>query len=395
MGPMAIDGTATDNTGVTGVKYSVQHQRSAQWWTGSAWSTTQTWFNATRRQPGCHQHRLERVVHASERRSLLHLRGCDRRLGATRTRRRPTPTSPPSWPSPDTTPANGTITTPKANQVLPLGQLTFTGRATDDTGVGWADVAIQNRDTGLWWNDVSDVWGPFTWNNGESTPATRWASPTAWSYAYDPPAAGNYRVGVRARDNDGRVDATPAWVNFSVAAVLNEEPARNSPVDGSRPGARGPTLLPGHPSPGRLFSWLAHSPRSRLWHWRRSSCSAQRPRPPAGRRPAAPPAKVTVTIKAEGTDLSGSEERRNRPSCAAERTVIVFRQQGARGGGNDERFAMDTTDKQNGKWVWSTGNTGTEGSSTRRSGRSRAARRTPARRSARPATPEAAPLRRR
>ena len=45
-------GTATDNTGVTAVKYSVQHQRSAQWWTGSAWSTTQTWFNATVATPG-------------------------------------------------------------------------------------------------------------------------------------------------------------------------------------------------------------------------------------------------------------------------------------------------------------------------------------------------------
>ena len=83
--------------------------------------------------------------------------------------------------------------------------------------MGWADVSIQNRDTGLWWNDISHAWGPFSWNNGESTAATRWASPTAWSYTYDPPAAGNYRVGVRARDNFGNTDATPAWVNFSVS----------------------------------------------------------------------------------------------------------------------------------------------------------------------------------
>ena len=52
VGPIALSGTATDNSGVSGVKYSVQHQRSAQWWTGSAWSTTQTWFNATVASPG-------------------------------------------------------------------------------------------------------------------------------------------------------------------------------------------------------------------------------------------------------------------------------------------------------------------------------------------------------
>ena len=75
----------------------------------------------------------------------------------------------------------------------------------------------------------------------------------------------------------------------------------------------------------------------------------------------APPASVTVTIKAEGTDLSGQVKSAKPQRCAADRTVIVFRQRGARGGGDDERFAMDTTDEQNGKFVWSTGNTGTEG----------------------------------
>lgn len=71
-------------------------------------------------------------------------------------------------------------------------------------------------------------------------------------------------------------------------------------------------------------------------------------------------ARVTVTIKAEGTDLSG---RVSSPmdTCAAERKVVVYKQKGARGGGDDKRFATDTAGEQNGKWVWSTGNTGTEG----------------------------------
>jgi hypothetical protein len=77
--------------------------------------------------------------------------------------------------------------------------------------------------------------------------------------------------------------------------------------------------------------------------------------------PLAPPANVTVTIQAEGTDLSGKVLSPRPRKCAAERKVIVIRQRGTRGGGDDERFAMDVTDRQNGVWVWSTGNTGTEG----------------------------------
>jgi hypothetical protein len=75
---------------------------------------------------------------------------------------------------------------------------------------------------------------------------------------------------------------------------------------------------------------------------------------------AASKAPVTVTIKAEGTDMSGSVKSAQRV-CAADRTVVVFKQKGSRGGGDDVRFASDTTDLQGTKYVWSTGNTGTEG----------------------------------
>ena len=73
------------------------------------------------------------------------------------------------------------------------------------------------------------------------------------------------------------------------------------------------------------------------------------------------PAATKVTIKAEGTDLSGRVASPRPARCAAERKVVVFKQRGARGGGDDERFASDTTDEQGGVWVWSTGTTGTEG----------------------------------
>lgn len=76
---------------------------------------------------------------------------------------------------------------------------------------------------------------------------------------------------------------------------------------------------------------------------------------------AAPKASVTVTITAENTDMSGVVKSSNPALCAADRKVVVWKQKGERGGGDDTRFASDTTDLQNGKYVWSTGNTGTAG----------------------------------
>jgi len=72
---------------------------------------------------------------------------------------------------------------------------------------------------------------------------------------------------------------------------------------------------------------------------------------------AAAPASVTVTIQAEGTDLFGKVSS-TRAVCKADRNVIVLKQVGTRGGGDDIRFAMDTSDSDG---DWNTGNTGTEG----------------------------------
>jgi hypothetical protein len=68
----------------------------------------------------------------------------------------------------------------------------------------------------------------------------------------------------------------------------------------------------------------------------------------------------TVTIAAEGVDLHGVLKS-DRAACMVDRLVIVFKQHGTRGGGDDTRFAHDTTELVDGHGVWSTGNTGTEG----------------------------------
>ena len=72
---------------------------------------------------------------------------------------------------------------------------------------------------------------------------------------------------------------------------------------------------------------------------------------------AAPKAPVTVTIKAEGTDMSGEVKSSKPGLCANNRTVKVFivLEDGP------HLFASDTTGKQGNKYTWSTGNTGTPG----------------------------------
>ncbi|KAA1418738.1 hypothetical protein F0U44_09605 [Nocardioides humilatus] len=72
---------------------------------------------------------------------------------------------------------------------------------------------------------------------------------------------------------------------------------------------------------------------------------------------AAPTIPSTVTIQAEGTDLFGNVSSTN-SSCEPNRAVIVYKVVGTRGGGDDIRFAMDTSDDDG---DWNTGNTGTAG----------------------------------
>lgn len=72
---------------------------------------------------------------------------------------------------------------------------------------------------------------------------------------------------------------------------------------------------------------------------------------------AATRADVTVTIKAEGTDMSGLVKSTRPKRCAANRTVKVFKLVD----GVPHLWATDTTELQDGRYVWSTGNTGAPG----------------------------------
>jgi hypothetical protein len=87
-----------------------------------------------------------------------------------------------------------------------------------------------------------------------------------------------------------------------------------------------------------------------------------------GNADAATRAKTTLTIKAEGVDLSGTVKSQ-RLSCLGERKVRVYKQVGAeQNPQTDPVIASDISERQGDHGVWSTGNTGQAGKFYARTG---------------------------
>src|SRR5215213_3229277 len=87
-----------------------------------------------------------------------------------------------------------------------------------------------------------------------------------------------------------------------------------------------------------------------------------------GNADAATKAKTTLTIKAEGIDLSGTVESK-RLSCLGNRKVKVYKQVGTeQSPKTDPVVASDTSERQGTIGVWSTGNTGKSGKFYARTG---------------------------
>jgi hypothetical protein len=76
---------------------------------------------------------------------------------------------------------------------------------------------------------------------------------------------------------------------------------------------------------------------------------------------AATKARTTLTIQAEGVDLSG-KVKSTKLSCLGNRTVKVYKQKGTeQRPATDPVIASDTSERVGSVGVWSTGNTGMEG----------------------------------
>ncbi|MBA3529119.1 MAG: hypothetical protein H0T91_07415, partial [Propionibacteriaceae bacterium] len=76
---------------------------------------------------------------------------------------------------------------------------------------------------------------------------------------------------------------------------------------------------------------------------------------------AAGAAKTTLTIRAQGLDLSGTVQS-SRGSCLGDRNIKLYKQQGQEQRPNtDPLIATDTSERQGNRGEWSTGNTGMRG----------------------------------
>ncbi len=74
------------------------------------------------------------------------------------------------------------------------------------------------------------------------------------------------------------------------------------------------------------------------------------------------PARTTVSIRAQGVDLSGYVSSSNPQRCANNRVVTVYRQRGRRQNRRiDARIGSDNASLTGNRYQWSTGNTGISG----------------------------------
>jgi hypothetical protein len=81
-----------------------------------------------------------------------------------------------------------------------------------------------------------------------------------------------------------------------------------------------------------------------------------------GTATAATKASTTVTIKAEGSDYSGTVKSSKLKKCADGRKVVLFKQKGAKQDPkNDKKIGSDTANLMGNKAFWSTGNSGIYG----------------------------------
>jgi tripartite motif-containing protein 71 len=99
---------------------------------------------------------------------------------------------------PETNKPTGVIQVPSTGQVLPGPTVTFSGTASDDTGLGIVQVAIKNPSTGLWWTGTG--WGAFTWLTGSLSSSGPGVLSASWSFTWTAPTPGSYGFQARVQD---------------------------------------------------------------------------------------------------------------------------------------------------------------------------------------------------
>ena len=199
VGPVAIVGSATDNTGVTSAQVAVRNRLTGQWWTGSAWGSF-TWIDASLAAPGAASTGFSYSFTggAAGGSYWLLARSGDAagNVSANSGLRF-------DLAGGDTTKPTVELSAPASGEVLPVGPVAVAGSAADNTGVTVAQVAIKDRLSGQWWNGTG--WqGGLQWI--DASLAAPGAASTGFSYSFTGGAAGgSYWLQVRSGDAAGNV----------------------------------------------------------------------------------------------------------------------------------------------------------------------------------------------
>jgi hypothetical protein len=99
------------------------------------------------------------------------------------------------------------VTSPALSSVLPLGSVTMSGTAADNTGVGSVEVSVQNVDTGLWWDSSDASWeAAKTYSIASYTATNAPSTSVNWKFVFPGTAKqGRYLAEVRTVDQNGNL----------------------------------------------------------------------------------------------------------------------------------------------------------------------------------------------
>jgi DNA-binding beta-propeller fold protein YncE len=116
--------------------------------------------------------------------------------------------------SADTTPPDGTMTSPVNNAQVPLGPVQLVGNATDNVGVTVVQLGIQDTVTKEWMRANGTFAAGYATVN--ATLGSPGAASTGWTFTFNPPVARKYGISVIAKDANGNADPTKPWVTIQV-----------------------------------------------------------------------------------------------------------------------------------------------------------------------------------
>ena len=210
--PITLTGNATDDLGVDQVQISIRRRSDQLWWNGTGWAATRTTFDATLDQPGATATGWSYDwTPPADGNYAVQVSAVDAAGNVDPSKpylRFSYATGPV-----DTVAPNGTLATPPPGAVRPVAPLTFSGSATDDTGVSEVRVGIRDTANAQWWNGTG-------WQAAfAASPATLsdpGGTATDWSLTWTPPSAGAYAVQVIAVDAADNVDPTKPWRSFTI-----------------------------------------------------------------------------------------------------------------------------------------------------------------------------------